>query len=452
MSAAGLGEGIADTSARMGTGAVSAAANAAGAASSAGAQAAQGAASAAVAQQSTAATAAASPTAATAAVPPAAVGGGDAAPMAVMPAAAAVPPAAVGGPAGGIPGESNVGPGVPGTPTAQPSPSAGPGLSSASSGGAGGGPAPVAWPMSPIRMIGADDDTGEALIAQAADAGAVVVEALIAQTRWIAGYVGIEWAVSLIEESSGQVSAWLASSEGPSYIPLQVRVPELVGLAVADPVVGRELWDMSMAAGGADPLEVLVRHAEMRCAAAPGMRMLALASSLPAGRLSDWANTVGARPVRVEAMTVDKSAADGMVLLHRCAVAMPWEWRQANAFTEENRLRVASRHMRMAALKGHLTAPPCTEVMDLFERGKSIPDELWAKVEGEWNSAIVQYQLAVQMIGRGGADDPELGFRKARAAEVVLCLHDYQTAEGCADLLYASRLAGAPLEPHEAVL
>ena len=39
----------------------------------------------------------------------------------------------------------------------------------------------------------------------------------------------------------------------------------------------------------------------------------------------------------------------------------------------------------------------------------------------------------------------------ARAAEVVLCLREYHTAEGCADLLYATRLAGAPLNPAAAV-
>jgi len=38
-----------------------------------------------------------------------------------------------------------------------------------------------------------------------------------------------------------------------------------------------------------------------------------------------------------------------------------------------------------------------------------------------------------------------------RCAEVVWALRDYHTAEGCADLLYATRLADAALQPHEAV-
>jgi hypothetical protein len=47
------------------------------------------------------------------------------------------------------------------------------------------------------------------------------------------------------------------------------------------------------------PLEVLARHAELRDAAAPGSRVLALAASLPIGRLPDWAAVVRARPVSV---------------------------------------------------------------------------------------------------------------------------------------------------------
>jgi hypothetical protein len=132
-----------------------------------------------------------------------------------------------------------------------------------------------------------------------------------ASNRYIAGYLGIEWAVSLIHERSGQVSAWLASSEGPSYIPPDVRVPEDVRMAVADPVVGHELWDMSVAAGGADPLEVLVRHAAIRDATAPGERVLALASSLPMERVSDWAATVrAAGQGRVHQRSIPKN--------HRC--------------------------------------------------------------------------------------------------------------------------------------
>ncbi|MBS4728284.1 NAD-binding protein [Mycobacterium sp. SM1] len=35
-------------------------------------------------------------------------------------------------------------------------------------------------------------------------------------------------------------------------------------------------------------------------------------------------------------------------MLHRCQVAMPWEWRQANAFSAQDRLRIAARHALLA--------------------------------------------------------------------------------------------------------
>lgn len=43
--------------------------------------------------------------------------------------------------------------------------------------------------------------------------------------------------------------------------------------------------------------------------------------------------------------------------------------------------------------------------------------------------------------------DPAGLLKAARAAEVVECLRNCRTVEGCADLLYATRLAGAPLAP-----
>lgn len=97
-------------------------------------------------------------------------------------------------------------------------------------------------------------------------------------------------------------------------------------------------WTWRPGRGGADPLEVLARQAELRDAAAPGSRVLALAASLPAGRVADWAAVVRARPVSVVPRTVEAAPAAAGEGWHRCAVAMPWEWRQATAFTEEERL------------------------------------------------------------------------------------------------------------------
>ena len=140
----------------------------------------------------------------------------------------------------------------------------------------------------------------------------------------------------------------------------------------------------------------------------------------------------------------------GAVMLHRCQVAMPWEWRQANAFDTQSRLQVAARHMRMSALAGHLTGRGCETVMRLFESRKPIPDEVWADVAAERSQALIALQMAGSMAGQGGAD-PARAFRTARAAEVMACLKYFHTAEGCADLLYAARLAGAPLNPAAAV-
>jgi len=443
LNVAGLGTGIADTSARLATGAVNATAGAFGAVGNVGGQ---------VAQSVAAAAAQTVPTATTS-VPPAGAG---TPPMAMMPPAAA-PSGPVtsmssssGAPAGGHSVSATGGGTPPPTTTvAGQSSSPIPGATATSS-AASSMVAPVAVPVTSIRGIGADGATGDALFDQAADIGKMLVTAMIAQTR-TAAHIPIDYAVSLIWERGGSTSAWLATSEGASYIPLGVRVPNDVGLAVTDPVIGRQLWDQAVAAGGADPLEMVVRHAEVRESSAPGARVLAVASSLPVGRVMDWAGVVGARPVSVDPRTVDPGAAvvDGS-LLHRCAVAMPWEWRQANAFTERDRLKVASRHMRMASASGHLHGPSCEKVMRLFEERKPISPELWAGVQAERFEALTSYQLADQMRGHGGSEPARL-LLTARAAEVVECLQRFDTAEGCADILYAARLAGAPLNPAAAV-
>jgi hypothetical protein len=308
-------------------------------------------------------------------------------------------------------------------------------------------------PMSQVRTIGLDGATGDVLIGQAADAARSIVEAVVAQTRH-AGYGSSQfvWAVTVIAERMGEITAWLATSEGPSYVPRGVRVPDDVRLAVTDPVVGRQLWEAADAAGGADPLEVLARHAELRDAAAPGLRVLAFAASVPMGRVSDWAATVGGRPVSVDPRTIDPAPSHSDLGQHRCAAAMPWEWRQAKAFSERQRLQVAARHMLMAASAGHLNDPACERVMDAFDRRAPITDSDWADVRQAFAVACVNYEIARSGANSGGGATPvEWAFRTARAAEVVWCVRDFRSAEGCADLLYASRLAGAPLSPAAAV-
>ena len=435
---ASLGSGLAESSARMASGAVNSATNAVSAATNVGTNIAQNVAQAAA--QVPAATPAATTT-------PASVG----APVGGTPPMTVVPP-----PAAAVGGVGPVSP-VTGAPpaAAPPTPApAGPISSSsvvpASAGSAGASLAPVAMPGSSIRGIGADGASGDLIFDQAMEAGRDVITALVAQTLGT-GYIDIHYAVSLIWERGGTISAWMATSEGASYIPLGVRIPQEVRLSVTDPIVGHELWNASAEAGGADPLEIVVRQAEAREQAAPGARVLALASSLPMGHVIDWAGAVSARPVSVNPREVERSSGIDLSMLHRCAVAMPWEWRQANAFTEQDRLKVAARHMYMAATAGHLGGGACEHVIELFEERKPIDEALWAEVAKQRFMALIEYQTSMSNAGQGGAEPPARALATARAAEVVLCLRNYDTAEGCADLLYATRLAGAPLNPAAAV-
>ena len=438
---ASAGAGIAETSARMGTGAVSAAANTMGTAGNVGAQIAQSATSAAAPPP------AAGPPPAPAGTPAPAAGP---APMAMLPpttapVAGGLPPAA---------GPAAPGPGIPGTPQQQGPGSAPTNFGGTTAGGPGANTTPVMVPMSQVRTVGLDGATGDVLIGQAADAARSILETVIAQTRH-AGYgssQGFVWAVTVMAERTGGITAWLATSEGPSYIPRGVRVPDDVRLAVTDPVVGRQLWDAAAAAGGADPLEVLARHAELRDSAGPGGRVLALAATVPMARVMDWAATVGARPVSVDPRTIDAAAAVGDQGQHRCAAAMPWEWQQANAFSEKQRLQVAVRHMMMAATAAHLTDAACERVTDAFDRGNPVTASDWADVRQAFAMACVNYEMTRAGAPLSGASTTlERAFRTARAAEVVWCARDYASVTGCADLLYATRLAGAPLNSAAAV-
>lgn len=436
---ASLGSGVAESSARLAAGAVNTASNVVSGAANVGGNVAQN-----VAQA-----AAQAPAAASASMMPAASGPAGGAPMGMMPAAGAA-----GGPAVVNP--------VTGTPAGTPSVGGGPsttsaaGLAPASSAGgltpqaaAGGSLAPVAVQGPGARGVGADGACGDVLFQQAVDAGRDVISAMVAQSVGV-GYIEIHYAVALVYERGGTVSAWMATSEGASYVPLGVRVPQAVQLSVTDPVVGHELWEMSAAAGGANPLEIVVRQAAAREMAAPGGRVLAVASSLPMGQVIDWAGEVGARPVSVDPKAITVAAAPDMAMVHRCAVAMPWEWRQANAFSEQDRLKVAERHMHMASTAGHLSSGACEEVIELFESRQPIDEALWRDVDRARFMSLIEYEMAMRSAGQGGAE-PARALASARAAEVVLCLRNYATAEGCADLLYASRLAGAPLNPAAAV-
>jgi hypothetical protein len=298
-----------------------------------------------------------------------------------------------------------------------------------------------------VRWIGADGATGGVLVDQAMTVGADLIAAMLTQTS-LAGYIPIDFAVSLIYERTGGVTAWLATSEGGSAIPLGIRIPQDVKLAVNDPVIGRELWSMAAAGGGANPLQIIAEHAKAREMAAPGTRVLAIASATPG--VDGWVKDLGAQPVQLEAAAI-RPVADLGRTLHRCEVAMPWEWRQAKAFDAHDRLRIAARHMHMAMTAGHLNGAASEQVLRLFEQRQPISDELWDGVRRDRMGALVEYDLTRMRLSYGA---PELArlLATVRAAEVMESLRHYDTVEGCADLLYSSRLAGAPLSPDAAAV
>lgn len=443
---ASLGSGIAESSARLASGAVNTASNVAANAANVGSNVAQNVVSQAAGQVGPTAPAAAS-------TMPAAVSPGGGAPMGMMPATGG---GVSGGPATVTP--------VTSTPAGTPAVGGGPaataaaGPTAASSFGGATPQAAAGSQLAPIpldqgrgvRGIGADGSTGDVLFGQAMDVGRDVVSSMVAQTLGT-GYITIHYAVALVYERGGMVSAWMATSEGASYIPLGVRVPADVRMSVNDPIVGHELWERSAASGGANPLDVVVRQAQARELAAPGSRVLAIASSLPLDQVMDYASEVGARPVSVDPKSLAPITTPNLAMAHRCAVAMPWEWRQANAFGAHDRMQVAQRQMHMAVSAGRLSSGAAEEVMDLFELGQPIQDTLWRDVEHARFMSLIEYEMAIKSAGHGGAD-PARALASARAAEVVLCLRNHATAEGCADLLYATRLAGAPLEMRAAAV
>jgi hypothetical protein len=224
---------------------------------------------------------------------PASMGGmGGAPPMGMMP-----PGGSMGGapPVSSVGGSSLGGPGTPSTPPAAP-PQAGGAPPSFQGAPPGAQFAPVGMPQAHnggVGSIGADGATGAVLVDQAMSVGADLIAAMMTQTT-LAGYVAIDFAVSLIYERTGGVTAWLATSEGASVIPLGVRIPQDVRLAVTDPLVGRQLWSVSAAGGGANPLQVITEHAKAREMAAPGTKVLAIASAAP--DVEGWAKELSTRP------------------------------------------------------------------------------------------------------------------------------------------------------------
>lgn len=288
--------------------------------------------------------------------------------------------------------------------------------------------------LSGSSAAGGLDRTGEDL-AQATDAATAILTACVAQAR-LRGWGGQDfgWGVAIMRAPTGLLTAWLATSYGPSYIPRGVRLPE--GVRLVEPP----------AAVGGDVLTLLVDQMAARSAAEPGARTLVVAATAPVGRVQDWAAKLGARAVSVDERTVTPAPA-GPGGQHRCEAAMPWDWRQANGFRPDQRRNVAVH--RAAAALAPVTLPACTRVVEAIQRGHTLPESAWAEAEAEQATARVAYNMAAAAGGAPGAAPLAHVFRVLAASDAALSLRD-TTTEGLADVLYAARLAGAPLPSDEA--
>lgn len=289
--------------------------------------------------------------------------------------------------------------------------------------------------LSGAPAAGGMDRTGENL-AQAIDAATAILTACVAQAR-LRGWGGQDfgWGVAIYRAPTGLLTAWLATSYGPSYIPRGVRLPEGVRLVEPPP-----------AAGGGDVLSLLVDQMAARSAAEPGARTLVLAATQPVARVQDWAAKLGAQAVSVDERTVTPAPA-GPGGQHRCEAAMPWDWQQANVVRPAQRRGVAVH--RAAAALAPVTLPACARVVEAIQRGHALPESAWAEAEAEQATARVAYNMAAAAGGAPGAAPLAHVFRVLAASDAALSLRDTSN-EGLADVLYAARLAGAPLPSDEA--
>ena len=352
-------------------------------------------------------------------------------------ASTAVSPASAPAPTG--PG--NVGAGVSTTPAGGPGAGGGPGgapAAAASTGGALLGPA-----MENVRNVGASGATGNALFAEAEAASRAVVETIIGQTRRV-GYIGMQYAVAVVWGRDGVASTWLATGEGPGYIPPGVRIPDGVKSVFADPIHGAAL--RTHYAGGGDPVEMVAQHAQLRGKSGMGGKMLTIASTLPVDRIEQWAGQFGATPVSVNFQSVDpRTFGEGV---HRAAVANEWDWQYANSLDEQGRNVIRQRHMLMACNATGMYTNAMNTVLDQVQRENEVPADVWKQVERDWNMAVSKYQ---QVAGNSsGGPEAAHAFVQARAVETVMFVRNALTAQGCADLLYSARMAGAAAQPARA--
>jgi hypothetical protein len=371
---------------------------------------------------------------------PAGSGGAMSGPAMIAHTASPAPPSPVAGPsspvvAGGPPG-----------PTPVAGPVSGGGHTSPSDGvSTTGGFAPGVIPLLTHGEPVPDHLSGAELIAEAAKASREVIAAMVDQARG-AGYTNIHWGVTILQSPERVISAWLASNEGPGYVPwgkpcgaerIATRIPDGVSVVFGDPQFGAELT--AQYGAGASPTHVLTDHARMYCAALPGSRMLAMATTVGLGQDADNVEH-GVRIITIDAGGVPQRT--GYVGQHRCQVR-PADWQWVAGIPNDELCPAAIGLAQAAVQEAGAYGPGIDAVSSLLASGKPITDTQWRQLQKDMNDRISAYQAARDANIQSGEQQRHL-YRVARGTEALWLAQYADTGkrDALADILYAAREAG----------
>jgi hypothetical protein len=281
-----------------------------------------------------------------------------------------------------------------------------------------------------------DHISGAELSDAAASAARVVVLAMVAQSR---GYgIGMHWGTSVLQSREGVVSAWLASNEGPGYVPVGARIPDGVRVVFADPQFGQDLTDRYGA--GSAPADVLAEHARMYVGSSSGARVLAMAATAGPGQDVDYVDRDGVRIVTIDARAVEPG--HGYAGQHRCQVR-PADWDLVSQIPGDELGREAIGLAQEAVPASGVTYGSSVEVLERLASGEPVTKTQWYEVAVDMSGRVSEYQLARD----GQNPSPEQlwhMYRMARGTEAVWLLQHVGPGnrDAFADVLYAAREAG----------
>jgi hypothetical protein len=290
----------------------------------------------------------------------------------------------------------------------------------------------------PLLMSGGpvpDHISGAELSDAAASAARVVVLAMVAQSR---GYgIGMHWGTSVLQSREGVVSAWLASNEGPGYVPVGARIPDGVRVVFADPQFGQDLTDRYGA--GSAPADVLTEHARMYVESSSGWRVLAMAGTAGPGQDADYVDRDGVRVITLDARAVEPG--HGYAGQHRCQVR-PADWDLVSRAPAEELGREAIAVARDAVQASGVAYGSSADVLERLASGQPVTKTQWYEVAVDMSGRVSEYQLARD--GQNPSPDRlwQL-YRAARGTEAVWLLQHTgpDNRDAFADVLYAAREA-----------